>query len=175
MADMNARCSNIAARWHCNLCGCEMEIRIGDLNHCAVRDLLREHLDGMALHSPPESIHALAPDALAAPDITFWCVWANGELLGCGALKELTAQHGEIKSMRTSARHLRRGVGSFMLRHLIAQATHRAYRRLSLETGSGDAFAAAHQLYERFGFRRCGPFGSYIEDPFSVFMSMELA
>ncbi len=86
--------------------------------------------------SPPESVHALPLAGLRSPEVTFWSVWENGELLGCGALKQLDAQHGEIKSMRTASRHLRNGVARAMLQHILAEARRRRYRRLSLETGS---------------------------------------
>jgi putative acetyltransferase len=128
----------------------------------------------MRLHSPPESVHALDLEALRKPDITFWSAWQDAELLGCGALKELDLLHGEIKSMRTAARHLRKGIAARLLRHIIEEAERRSYRRLSLETGSMEAFAPARRLYTRFGFRQCGPFGSYSEDPNSVFMTREL-
>src|SRR5438094_129248 len=111
---------------------------------------------------------------LRAPDITMWAAWEDGELLGCAALKELDREHGEIKSMRTSSRHLRKGVATALLRHLLAEAKRRSYRRLSLETGSMAAFAPARELYARFGFKPCGPFADYIEDPNSVFMTRTL-
>ena len=145
-----------------------------DLSSKKVALLLSEHLEGMACHSPPESIHALDLDGLRAADITFWTVWDGDSLLGCGALKELDPRHGEIKSMRTARRHLRRGVAGYMLQHLIDVSRARCYARLSLETGSGPAFAAADSLYRKFGFEDCGPFGSYRKDSFSRFMTLEL-
>lgn len=151
-----------------------MDIRLDDLRSAEVAGLLREHLRNMALHSPPESVHALDLAALRKPEITFWCAWQATELLGCGALKELDRRHGEIKSMRTAAAHLRKGVAAALLRHILDEARRRAYRRLSLETGSMAAFAPARALYEKFGFRRCGPFAGYVEDPYSVFMTMKL-
>ena len=123
---------------------------------------------------PPESTHALPPDDLRAPEITFWSVWEDGELLGCGALKELDAQQGEIKSMRTAARHLRKGVASAVLRHILVEARRRGYRRLSLETGAAEAFRPARQLYAAAGFEYCEPFADYVLDPNSVFMTKEL-
>ena len=94
--------------------------------------------------------------------------------MGCGALKELDPTHGEIKSMRTASAHLRKGVAAALLIHNMEEARRRSYRRLSLETGSMDAFAPARSLYTRFGFRFCPPFADYVEDPFSVFMTLEL-
>src|SRR5947209_4982309 len=142
-----------------------MQIRIDDPNRSEIRALLEEHLRDMAVHSPPESVHALDVEALRAPDITFWAVWENDELLGCGALKQLDLGHGEIKSMRTSSAHRRKGVAKELLSHVLEEARRRGYRLLSLETGSMAAFEPARQLYAAFGFSYCGPFADYIEDP----------
>ncbi|MGH8157057.1 MAG: GNAT family N-acetyltransferase [Rhodanobacter sp.] len=150
------------------------DIRLDDLRGPEVATLLQEHLQDMALHSPPESIHALDLAKLRLPEITFWTVWQNAELLGCGAIRELDATHAEIKSMRTSRRHRRKGVAVVMLQHILDEASRRGYRRLSLETGSASAFEPARQLYARFGFHPCGPFADYIDDPYSVFMTLEL-
>ena len=151
-----------------------MEIRVDDLSGPEIAELLREHLRNMHLHSPPESVHAMDLSRLRSPDITMWTAWEGADLLGCGALKELDAQHGEIKSMRTASRHLRKGIATALLRHILDEARKRSYRRLSLETGSMAAFAPARNLYARFGFRYCGPFADYVEDPNSVFMTREL-
>jgi len=148
-----------------------MDIRVDDLNGQEIAALLSEHLRSMYLHSPPESVHALDIGRLRAPDITMWSAWQDGELLGCAALKELDREHGEIKSMRTASRHLRKGVASALLHHILAEAKRRSYRRLSLETGSMAAFAPARNLYARYGFQPCGPFADYVEDPNSVFMT----
>ena len=151
-----------------------MKIMPGNLDDKRVVALLDEHLQGMADHSPPESIHALNLDGLRAPNITFWTIWDGEELCGCGALQELDGGHGEIKSMRTAARHLRKGVAARMLEHILDEARRRGYSRLSLETGSGPGFDAAHALYEKYGFSYCGPFSDYKDDPFSRFMTIEL-
>ncbi|MCX7064134.1 MAG: GNAT family N-acetyltransferase [Proteobacteria bacterium] len=151
-----------------------MDIRVDDLRGPKISALLREHLQNMTLHSPPESVHALGLEALRRPEITLWSVWQDTELLGCGALKELDAEHGEIKSMRTAAAHLRKGVAARLMHHILEEAERRRYRRISLETGSGEAFAPARSLYTQFGFQPCGPFADYAEDPYSVFMTREL-
>src|SRR6516162_5132939 len=135
-----------------------MQIKIDDLTGPAITGLLREHLENMAENSPPESMHALNVERLLGSDITFWSVWNDGELLGCGALKELSPQHGEIKSMRTVSRHRRQGVAARLLEHILEEAKKRNYTRVSLETGSMEAFAPAHHLYARFGFTECTPF-----------------
>jgi putative acetyltransferase len=151
-----------------------MDIKLDDLTGSEVAALIGEHLQSMALLSPPESTHALNLDKLKKPEITFWSAWEQTELVGCGALKELDGQHGEIKSMRTSSSHLRKGVAKRILEHIIKEATRRGYQRLSLETGSMDAFEPARRLYASFGFQYCKPFSDYIEDPNSVFMTKEL-
>ena len=148
-----------------------MLIRVDDLTGPQIRALLEEHLRNMYEVSPPESVHALDLSALRKPDITFWTAWSDGELQGCGALKELDRTHGEIKSMRTPQALRRRGAGRAMLDHIIEEARRRSYERLSLETGSMEAFAPAQKLYESAGFRTCPPFGDYAEDPNSVFMT----
>jgi putative acetyltransferase len=151
-----------------------MEIKIDDLTGTEIIALISEHLQSMFEHSPPESVHALNLDGLKAPEITFWSAWEQDELLGCGALKELDCHHGEIKSMRTSTKHLKKGIASKMLANIIEVAKQRGYRRLSLETGSMEAFEPAIKLYEQFGFEYCSPFADYTEDPNSVFMTKEL-
>jgi putative acetyltransferase len=150
-----------------------MEIRIDDLSGADIRALLDEHLTDMKRISPPESVHALPIEGLRKREVTFWSVWGNGELLGCGALKELDSGHGEIKSMRTVSRHLRKGVAKAVLEHIIGEAERRGYVRLSLETGAMPEFEPARQLYARAGFTFCGPFGDYVDDPNSVFMERE--
>lgn len=151
-----------------------MRIEIDDLSRPEVHALLAEHLQNMHEISPRESVHALDLSRLRTPDITLWTVWDDGVLVGCGALKELDPTHGEIKSMRTPARLRRRGAGRAVLAHIIDQARMRGYARLSLETGSTDAFRPAQRLYESFGFTYCGPFGPYREHPHSLFMTKVL-
>ena len=151
-----------------------MEIKIDGLSAPAIGELLAEHLRSLAEVSPPESMHALNLDTLRKPDITFWSVWQGPELVGCGALKELGREHGEIKSMRTARSRLRNGVATALLEHIISEAKARGYRRLSLETGAMPYFEPAHRLYRKFGFSNCPPFAGYVEDPNSVFMTREL-
>ena len=151
-----------------------MHIKVDDLSGTAIQELLREHLRSMHEHSPPESVHALDLTALRKPEITFWTAWEGDALLGCGALKELDAGHAEIKSMRTSMAHRRKGVAKRILVHILDEARRRSYRQLSLETGSHATFEPARSLYESFGFTYCDPFAGYIEDPCSVFMTRTL-
>lgn len=151
-----------------------MRIELDDPARPDVLALLEEHLRNMHELSPPESVHALDVRSLKRPDISFWTVRDGNTLLGCGALKELDPEHGEVKSMRTPAALRRRGAGRAVLSHILQEARARGYRRLSLETGSMDAFAPAQKLYESFGFSYCGPFADYKPDPNSVFMTLVL-
>lgn len=151
-----------------------MRIVEDDLSGPEIRALLEVHFAGMLANSPAGSCHFLDFDGLNSADVTFWSIWDGEQLAGCGAVKELSPTHGEIKSMRTHADHLRKGAGAQMLEHIIRTAKSRGYERLSLETGSGDAFDAAHGLYLRYGFEYCPPFGDYVEDPFSRFMTLKL-
>jgi putative acetyltransferase len=150
-----------------------MQIQIDDLLGADVARLLQAHLDDMHLHSPPESVHALDLDALRRPEITFWAVRnSDSKLMGCGALKHLDAAHGEIKSMHTVSSYRGKGVATRLMRHMLEEARRRGYRRLSLETGSMECFEPARELYRRFGFELCGPFAEYVEDPYSMFMTL---
>lgn len=148
--------------------------RIDDLKTAEVQELVAEHLQGMHCNTPPGHVHALALDNLRRPEVTFWSVWEGQALCGCGALKELDAASGEIKSMRTRAAFVRRGIGQFVLDEITRTAVSRGYRRLYLETGTGPAFEAAHALYRKNGFGWCGAFGDYVATDFNVFMSKEL-
>ena len=151
-----------------------MKIRVDDLSGPEIQALLEEHLAQMHAESPPESVHALDLDKLRRPEITFWTAWDEGELVGCGALKMLDATHGEIKSMRTPNGQRRRGAGRAMLAHIIATARDRGMTRLSLETGTQEAFKPARTLYASFGFAETSPFADYVLDPCSAFMTMTL-
>lgn len=151
-----------------------MQIRTDDLTHPKVAALLQEHLDDMYATSPAESVHALDLHKLRKPNITFWTIWQQQELMGCGALKKLSMQHAEIKSMRTARKHLRKGVAAQMLEHIIQHAKARGLQRLSLETGSQAFFQPAITLYKRYGFVFCDPFADYKDDPNSKFMTLVL-
>jgi putative acetyltransferase len=146
-----------------------------DLNRPDVALLLSNHVSEMHATSPPESVHALDQARLAAPEITFFSVRDDAVLLGCGALKELSAADGEIKSMRTAPAARNRGVASRLLAHIVEHARLRGYGRLFLETGTQDFFAPARRLYQRHGFTECPPFADYRLDPNSVFMTRVLA
>src|SRR5215471_15814370 len=147
--------------------GKEMQIRNDDLSSAATTDLLRLHLAGMHANSPPGHVFALDLSGLKAPDVTVWSVWKDDEICGIGALKQLDAGSGEIKSMRTHPNHLRRGVAAALLEHIIEEARARGLRRLSLETGSGPAFEPALALYRKRGFADGEPFADYKRSAFN--------
>ncbi|MEN8719574.1 MAG: GNAT family N-acetyltransferase [Oceanococcaceae bacterium] len=151
-----------------------IQVRVDDLSSSAVQALVADHLAGMHGHSPPGQVNALAIEGLRVPEITFWSAWKGGSLCGCGALKELSPIAGEIKSMRTQAGFLRQGVGQAVLTEIVRTAVRRGYQQLYLETGTGQAFDAAHALYLRNGFDWCSAFGDYQATAFNVFMSCSL-
>jgi putative acetyltransferase len=151
-----------------------MNIIPGDFENPQVIDLLRLHLAGMHANSPPGHVFALDLSGLRRPDISFFTAWDDTALLGCGALRELSPTHGEIKSMRTAPQHLRRGIAAELLRHMLGVARARGYRRVSLETGSGEAFEPALGLYRRQGFANGDAFGDYEKSPFNQFLHLDL-
>jgi putative acetyltransferase len=152
-----------------------MQIRLDDLRGPEIAALLESHLTLMRSLSPPESVHALDLDKLRVPAVTFWTVWDGAELMGCGAIKEMDRTQAEIKSMHTAQRFRGRGVAAHLLKHVLATARERGYRRLSLETGSQPGFEPARKLYAAHGFTECGPFEGYVLDPHSTFMTLEMA
>jgi nitronate monooxygenase len=153
----------------------KVEIEIDDLADGEVERLLREHLRLMHKYSPPDSIHALDPNALRRESITFFSARIANTLAACGALKELNREHAEIKSMKTSKDYLRKGIAREMLSHILQVAQTREYLKVSLETGSSEAFLPARNLYEQFGFKQCRPFADYVFDPYSTYYEMDLS
>ena len=151
-----------------------MRIVEGDFSDARVIALLKSHLTRARAETASGSAHALDQTELQSADISFWTIWDGEDLLGIGALKRLSADHGEIKSMHTTQSARRKGVGTAMLRHIIAAARSRGMVRLSLETGSWDYFQPARALYKKHGFVECSPFADYVSDPNSVFMSLDL-
>ncbi|MEO7916912.1 MAG: GNAT family N-acetyltransferase [Dokdonella sp.] len=150
-------------------------VRRDDLSSPEVQSLIFEHLSEMHANSPPDHAHAMAIENLRATNITFWSAWFDDDLCGCGALKELDSLTGEIKSMRTRAAFLRRGVGQAILDEIVRSGRQRRYSRLLLETGTGPAFESAHALYLRNGFEWTAPFDEYHATDFNVFMAKSLA
>ncbi len=151
-----------------------MRIEPADLDSPAFAALMAEHQAAMQATAPPESQHALDLSGLKQAHVTAWVLRDGDELLGCGALQRIDERHVEIKAMRTSRAHLRRGVAKAMLAHLLAEARATGYAQASIETGSMDYFAPARQLYASAGFVECGPFADYIDDPNSTYMTRDL-
>jgi putative acetyltransferase len=152
----------------------KMRITPGDLDDPRVVDLLHTHVTTARAETARGSAHALDLTGLKAPEISLWTIWDGDALLGAGALKELSSEHGEVKSMHTTKAARRRGAGSAMLRHIIATARERGMSRLSLETGAWEYFRPARAFYKSHGFSECGPFADYAPDPNSVFMALDL-
>lgn len=151
-----------------------MRIIDGDLNDPRVIDLLQIHATNARAQTAPGSAHALDLAGLKSSDIRVWTIWKDQTLVGVGALKRLSDQQGEVKSMHTTGAMRGKGAGSAMLRHIIAAAKAAGLARLSLETGSWQYFDPARRRYRSHGFVECPPFADYVLDPNSVFMSLEL-
>lgn len=151
-----------------------MHIIEADFSDQRVIDLLHIHLNTARAETAPGSAHALDLNGLQTPDITLWAIWDGEVLAGVGALKRLSADHGEVKSMHTAQAMRGRGAGRAMLAHIVAAARESGLSRLSLETGSWDFFRPAHALYRSHGFTDCAPFSDYRPDPNSVFLSLDL-
>jgi putative acetyltransferase len=151
-----------------------MEIRLDDLSGSATQALVRLHLMDMHANSPPSHVFALDLSGLKDPGVTVWSAWASEQILGMGALKQIDARSGEVKSMRTHPNHLRQGIALALLEHIISMARARGYHQLSLETGSGPAFGPALSLYRRRGFIEGNPFGDYAQSNFNQFLHLDL-
>lgn len=151
-----------------------MKITLDKLTNPKVLDLLQIHAAESQAQNPGEVSHRLNVEALRHDSISFWTVWGDENLMGCGALKEIKADHGEIKSMHTAKAHRRKGVSTALLNHIISEAKDRGYARVSLETHPSPGYAPARKLYEGYGFKLCAPFGDYEDNPNSVFMTLDL-
>lgn len=155
-------------------------IRRDDLQGPEIVALLAAHMADMQATSPPESVHALDLAALRQPEIRFWTLWQQADstapatLVGCIALKQLDARHGEIKSTRVAPSSRGNGYGRLLVEHLLAEAKQSGFKRVSLETGTMAFFQPARALYQKYGFIECPPFADYQEDPNSVFMTLAL-
>jgi len=152
----------------------DLIIAVADPNADDVRALLERHLSFARVQSPPEHVHALNTGAWADPGLTLFGARRGGSLVGVGAIRRLDDTHAELKAMHTRAEARGQGVGQAMLTHLLRVAEARGYQRVSLETGTMDAFAAARALYRKAGFRPCPPFGPYTVNPYSVCMTLVL-
>ena len=151
-----------------------LDVRVDDLSSLATQELLRLHLEGMRANTPPEHVFALDHSGLKEPGVTLWSAWDGAAICGIGALKQLDAIAGEVKSMRTHPDYLRRGVAAALLERIVAEARARGLRRLSLETGRGEAFEPALALYRRRGFVDGEAFADYKPSAFSQFLHLRL-
>lgn len=145
-----------------------------DLSGEDIQALVAFHLSGMHASSPACKVHAMPVARLRQRDVTFWSAWVGSAIAGMGAMKQIAADHGELKSMRVAPEWLGRGVGEAMLRHLVGVARARGYARVSLETGRTAAFAPAIALYRKHGFVECPAFGDYVSDDFSQCLTLPL-
>ncbi|MDP5353104.1 MAG: GNAT family N-acetyltransferase [Paracoccaceae bacterium] len=136
--------------------------------------LMARHTQAMHADTPPESIHMMDATALDSPNIHFFVLRDQGQPVGMGAFKIMNAHEGEIKSMHILHEVRGQGMAKQMLMHLIEHAKAAGLTRLSLETGAQSSFEAARLLYEKAGFCICMPFGAYVSDPNSVFMTKAL-
>lgn len=152
----------------------DLRIVRDDLTGAEILALLQLHLDEMHKWSPACKVHAMPAERLRQPDVTFFAAWDGDRLAGCGAIKHLAEDHGELKSMRAAPDYRRRGVGRAILLHLLAEARARGYRRVSLETGRPPEFLAAQSLYRAHGFEECAAFADYVLDDFSMCMTKAL-
>jgi putative acetyltransferase len=138
-------------------------------------ELMARHTADMHADTPPGSIHMMDAAQLDSPEIFFYVMRRDAVPIGMGAFKLLDPGHAEVKSMHVLAEHRGRGLSRMMLDHLMTEAVARKVTRLSLETGFQAMFEPARRLYARAGFAECGPFGTYVPDPNSVFMTRTLA
>ena len=152
----------------------EVTVALEDPRDADVVALLARHLAFARSESPPEDAHALDVDGLAGPDVSFFTLRREGELLAVGALRRLDGDHAEIKSMHTAEGHRGQGLAGRMLEHLLAHARDAGFSRVSLETGSMEIFAPARALYRRAGFVECPPFGDYLPSGWSTFFTRTL-
>ena len=146
----------------------------GNFDNLKVNDLLKKHFIELRSVSPEGSTHVLDIDGLKDPSIKFWSLWENNKLIGCGALKFLEKDHGEFKSIRVADQFRKRGIGERIINHLIEEAKKLKISKLSIETGAGDFFLPARNLFSKFGFKTCPPFAHYKDDPNSCYYTLNL-
>ena len=146
----------------------------GNFDNSEVNNLLKKHFIELRSVSPAGSTHVLNIDGLKDPSIKFWSLWEDSKLIGCGALKFLEKDHGEFKSIRVADEFRKRGIGERIINHLIEEAKKLKISKLSIETGAGDFFLPARNLFSKFGFKTCPPFAHYKDDPNSCYYSLNL-
>ena len=146
----------------------------GNFDNSEVNNLLKKHFIELRSVSPAGSTHVLDIDGLKDPSIKFWSLWENNKLVGCGALKFLEKNHGEFKSIRVADEFKKKGIGERIINHLIEEAKKLKISKLSIETGAGDFFLPARNLFSKFGFAKCPPFAHYKNDPNSCYYTLNL-
>ena len=146
----------------------------GNFDNSEVNNLLKKHFIELRSVSPAGSTHVLDIEGLKDPSIKFWSLWENNKLVGCGALKFLEKNHGEFKSIRVADEFKKKGIGERIINHLIEEAKKLKISKLSIETGAGDFFLPARNLFSKFGFKSCPPFAHYKDDPNSCYYTLDL-
>ena len=146
----------------------------GNFDNTKVNNLLKKHFIELRSVSPAGSTHVLDVEGLKDPSIKFWSLWENEKLIGCGALKFLDSQHGEFKSIRVADEFRKKGFGEKIIFHLIEEAKKLKINKISIETGSGNFFKSARELFKKFGFEPCDPFAHYTEDPNSCYYTKNI-
>tara|TARA_E500000331_G_scaffold107164_1_gene103998 strand:- start:236 stop:691 length:456 start_codon:yes stop_codon:yes gene_type:complete len=146
----------------------------GNFDNSEVNDLLKKHFIELRSVSPAGSTHVLDIDGLKDPSIKFWSLWEDNKLIGCGALKFLEKEHGEFKSIRVADEFRKKGIGERIINHLIEEAKKLKISKLSIETGAGEFFLPARNLFSKFGFKTCPPFAHYKDDPNSCYYTLNL-
>ena len=146
----------------------------GNFNNSEVNELLLYHFKELRSVSPEGSTHVLDIPGLKDPSIKFWSIWEDSKLVGCGAIKLFDQKHGEFKSIRVTNEFRKKGYGEKILKHLLIKAKSLNLRKLSIETGSGEFFKPARELFQKIGFKKCPPFAHYKEDPNSCYMNLDI-
>jgi len=141
----------------------------GNFNNKEVDELLKKHFIELRSVSPKGSTHVLDIKGLQDSSIKFWSLWENDELIGCGALKFLDKEHGEFKSIRLADKFRKKGNGIKIMKHLIDETKKLNIKKISIETGAGDFFKPARELFLSYGFKTCEPFAHYKKDVNSVY------
>ena len=145
-----------------------------NFDNSEVNVLLLNHFKELRSVSPEGSTHVLDIPGLKDPSIKFWSIWEDSKLVGCGAIKLFDQKHGEFKSIRVTNEFRKKGYGEKILKHLLIKAKNLNLRKLSIETGSGEFFKPARELFQKIGFKKCPPFAHYKEDPNSCYMNLDI-
>jgi len=147
----------------------------GNYDNTEVHELLVKHFIELRSVSPEGSAHVLDITGLKDSTIKFWSFWNNDQLIGCGALKFLDKDHGELKSIRISDSFRKKGNGIKLINLMLDKAKKLNLKKISLETGDGPFFNPARKLFAECGFKACEPFAHYKDDPNSCYLSMPIS